>query len=131
MRAHQASFCVPGSQYSCFVSPIIRFAVPTYRHHCSGLSAALQRVNILPRHIRPDVEDALGGSRVVALVGPRQAGKSTLASQVARDVLRTTLVSLDDDSMGSFAQSDPTAFIASLPLPAALDEVQRAPGASS
>lgn len=85
-------------------------------------------MNILPRHIRPDVEDALGVSRVVALVGPRQAGKSTLASQVARDVLRTTLVSLDDDSMRSFAQADPAAFIASLPLPAALDEVQRAPG---
>jgi uncharacterized protein len=85
-------------------------------------------VDLLKRHVRPDVEDALGVSRVVALVGPRQAGKSTLASQIARDVLRTTLQTFDDDATRAFAQNDPAGFISSLSLPAAIDEVQRAPG---
>lgn len=83
---------------------------------------------LIPRNLRADVEDALRISRVVALVGPRQAGKSTLASQVAHDVLGTTLATFDDDATRTFAQNDPAGFIASLRLPAALDEVQRAPG---
>lgn len=85
-------------------------------------------MTLIPRNIRPDVEDALRVSRVVALVGPRQAGKSTLASQIARDVLGTALATFDDDATRTLAQSDPAGFIASLRLPAALDEVQRAPG---
>lgn len=85
-------------------------------------------MELVPRSIRPDVEDALRVSRVVALIGPRQAGKSTLASQIAHDVLGTSLTTLDDDATRAFAQDDPAGFIASLRLPAALDEVQRAPG---
>lgn len=85
-------------------------------------------MELRPRHIRADVEDALRTARAVAIVGPRQSGKSTLASIIARDVLETSLVTLDDDTARSFAQQDPAGFIASLPLPAVLDEVQRAPG---
>lgn len=84
-------------------------------------------MDLLPRHIRSDAEDALHHSRVVAIVGPRQAGKSTLATQLARDVMGVELSTLDDDATRAFAQADPVGFVASLPSPAAIDEVQRAP----
>jgi uncharacterized protein len=84
-------------------------------------------VELLPRHIRPEAEDALRHSRVVAIVGPRQAGKSTLATQLAREVMGVPLSTLDDDATRAFAQADPGGFVASLPSPAAIDEVQRAP----
>lgn len=65
--------------------------------------------------------------RVVAVLGPRQAGKSTLIAQIASR-RGMPLASLDDETNLRQAVSDPVGFIADLGQPVAIDEVQRAPG---
>ena len=80
---------------------------------------------VLPRGIQPSLEAALKDTPVVALLGPRQSGKSTLAR-----ALRPTraYVTLDDEVTRNTAIEDPAPFIASLPARVTIDEVQRAPG---
>ena len=80
------------------------------------------------RHIQDDVVDALGVSRAVAVVGPRQAGKSTLVDQIARTTLGAQVTTLDNDIARDQALDDPAGFVARLGTPAVIDEVQRAPG---
>ena len=71
------------------------------------------------------VREALGDTRIVALVGPRQSGKTTLARKIAADQgLRFT--TLDDEQFRQFANEDPIGFIRDLDR-AVIDEVQRAP----
>lgn len=65
--------------------------------------------------------------RVAAVLGPRQAGKSTLIAQIASR-RGMPLASLDDETNLRQAVSDPVGFIADLGQPVAIDEVQRAPG---
>ncbi|MGH3545259.1 MAG: AAA family ATPase [Mycobacteriales bacterium] len=65
-------------------------------------------------------------SPVVAITGPRTAGKSTLARSVISQ-LRGTFIDLDDPSVRNLARADPTAFVRNLPEPVVLDEFQRAP----
>ena len=61
---------------------------------------------------------------VVALTGPRQSGKTTLARQVfARKPYRT----LEDAETRNLALADPRAFLAQFPHGAVLDEIQHAP----
>jgi predicted AAA+ superfamily ATPase len=69
----------------------------------------------------------LATSPVVAITGPRTAGKSTLA----RELMATrggTLLDLDDPAVRRLAEDDPTAFVGDLAEPVVLDEFQRAPG---
>lgn len=82
---------------------------------------------IVERRVLPLVADALTYSRIVLLLGPRQAGKSTLVNELERrGAVRRTLT-LDDDLTRRAALTDPTGFAAGLPRPVAIDEVQRAP----
>jgi len=60
----------------------------------------------------------------VALTGPRQAGKTTLARNVFPD---KPYRSLEDPDQREFALSDPRGFLAQFPDGAILDEVQRTP----
>ena len=76
----------------------------------------------IPRALAPLVESALGEARVVALVGARQVGKSTLVRALGRPYF-----SLDDIGNRSFAQGDPAGFVRSLPVGAVIDEVQLVP----
>ncbi len=80
----------------------------------------------LARHAVSRIEFALDGMRVAAVLGPRQAGKSTLVAEIARR-RGMTLVSLDDEGARQQADLDPTGFIAALGRPAAIDEIQRSP----
>lgn len=80
--------------------------------------------NLYPRHIAPALRAALADTPVVCLLGPRQAGKTTLARSLASE---RAYVSLDDASLCATACSDPEGLVASLPNPVTLDEVQRAP----
>lgn len=64
--------------------------------------------------------------RIVYLIGPRQAGKSTLAKAVAKD-LGLGYFTLDDAALAASAQNDPQGLLASLPKPLVLDEFQMAP----
>jgi len=77
-----------------------------------------------PRFAGSRVQEALSDTRVVMVAGPRQAGKTTLARQVAGEDI--PFFTLDDATTRAGALSDPTAFIRGITR-AVIDEVQRAP----
>jgi len=81
---------------------------------------------MVERHAEASVRAALDDTRIVALVGPRQSGKTTLARKIAADEAMD-FITLDDDQYRQFANNDPTGFIRGLER-AAIDEIQRAPG---
>lgn len=78
------------------------------------------------RHIKAGLDAAFDDTPVVIVVGPRQAGKSTLASVVA-DERGARYVTLDDDGPREAANEDPTGFVESATLPLCVDEFQKAP----
>jgi len=73
------------------------------------------------------VVEAAEDSRVVLVVGPRQAGKTTLVRDLADGSLPRSYVTMDAASVRRAAAEDPVGFIAGLDLPVAIDEIQRAP----
>jgi predicted AAA+ superfamily ATPase len=79
------------------------------------------------RALTDTVVEAMGDARVVALLGPRQAGKSTLARRLAADSLGARYLTLDDRALREFAHADPTGFVAGLVRPTVIDEIQRVP----
>ena len=64
------------------------------------------------------------GFPVLAITGPRQSGKTTLARTLFAN---KPYISLEDLEERSFADSDPRGFLARFPQGAILDEVQRCP----
>lgn len=60
----------------------------------------------------------------VAITGPRQSGKTTLAKQVFPD---KQYASLENPDTRLMAQTDPRGFLAQFPKGAILDEIQQAP----
>lgn len=79
------------------------------------------------RNLRGRVQGALVHSRVVGVVGARQAGKSTLVRAVVAGVPGATYVSLDDRDVRTAAAADPHGFVAGRAGLLAVDEVQRVP----
>lgn len=77
-----------------------------------------------PRFVERRVEEALGDTPVVLIVGPRRAGKTTLARKMAEE--GRTYITLDDRTVLDAALSDPNGFIRGLDR-AIIDEIQRAP----
>ena len=77
-----------------------------------------------PRFSESLVRSALRDTRVVAISGPRQSGKTTLARRFTQQ--GRIYVTLDNQSTLAAAKSDPVAFIRGLDR-AIIDEVQRAP----
>jgi uncharacterized protein len=71
--------------------------------------------------------EAMESARVVALLGPRQAGKSTLARRLAAGPLPAAYLTLDDEPVRSLAAGDPAGFIAGLGRRTVIDEIQRVP----
>ena len=88
-------------------------------------------MEIIPRHLATRVEEALAASRIVNVVGPRQAGKTTLV----RDLLEhERYLTLDDRGVYAAFEQDPQGQIELLAeqqsgsgLPIVIDEVQRVP----
>lgn len=78
------------------------------------------------RHIKERLTELLKEFRIVHLTGPRQAGKSTLAREIAREN-GMSYYTLDDAALLFSAESDPQGLLASLPKPLVLDEFQLAP----
>ncbi len=76
------------------------------------------------REAAPSLRQLAGWYPVVALTGPRQAGKTTLARYVFPD---KPYASLEDADTRAFALTDPRRFLGQFPEGAILDEVQRAP----
>ncbi len=64
------------------------------------------------------------GYPILAITGPRQAGKTTLAQSAFPD---KRYVSLEDPDEREFADQDPRGFLARFPDGAILDEAQRCP----
>lgn len=80
-----------------------------------------------PRSIRPEILADLRLYPVVAVMGARQVGKSTLCQEIAAD-LGFTCRTLDDRDVRQAASQDPEGFLADLGTRGALiDEVQRVP----
>ena len=85
---------------------------------------AMNTTSLFPRWVEPRINEAMLDTPVVLVVGPRQAGKTTLVRQVASNGLR--YLTLDDELTLLAAREDPVGFISSLDR-AVIDEIQRAP----
>lgn len=79
---------------------------------------------MIKRHIEPEFLQLLGEYPIVTILGPRQAGKTTLARQLLPDYL---YVNLEHPETRAFAQDDPKAFLAQYPGKVIFDEIQRLP----
>lgn len=79
------------------------------------------------RPIKDQIIELLHDFRIVYLTGPRHAGKSTLAREIAKE-LGLEYYTLDDAALLASARSDPRGLLASLRKPLVLDEFQMAPG---
>lgn len=94
----------------------------------SGTSAEVQGSALLDRAIADTVVDAMSSARAVALLGARQAGKSTLARLLVEGRLGDAeFMTLDDDRILDRAIEDPIGFVAGLGRRVVIDEIQRAP----
>jgi uncharacterized protein len=82
---------------------------------------------VIERKAHSLVVEAARDSRVVLVVGPRQAGKTTLVRDLADGPLPRSYVTMDAASVRRAASEDPIGFVAGLDLPVAIDEIQRAP----
>jgi len=82
------------------------------------------QTSIFRRYIAKNVTEALEDTRVVLVVGPRQAGKTTLMRQFVSD--DRPYLTLDDPATLNRARTDPVEFVRSLNK-AVIDEIQRAP----
>jgi predicted AAA+ superfamily ATPase len=85
----------------------------------------------IQRHLAQPTREALKTSRIVNIVGPRQAGKSTL---VERQVPVAHYLTMDDDPLREAIIADPHTVLADYATrnkrsgrPIAIDEVQRVP----
>ncbi len=78
----------------------------------------------IKRELQARLEQDAKTFRIVTILGPRQAGKTTLAKMTFKD---HNYVSLEDPEMRALATSDPKTFLRRFNPPAILDEVQRVP----
>ena len=83
------------------------------------------QAGLLRRHAEAPVRVALSDTRIVALLGPRQSGKTTLVRKIAADS-GMGFITLDDAQSRRFANADPNGFMRGIDR-AVIDEVQRAP----
>lgn len=80
-----------------------------------------------PRNLQPIVGELLSEFRIVYLSGPRQAGKTTLARSVAKQ-LGMDYINLDDQTILESVLNDPRGFVRSLgDKKVVFDEFQYAP----
>lgn len=88
-------------------------------------------MKIIPRHLQERLERALQTSRIVNVVGPRQAGKTTLVRDLTD---HARYVTLDHPNVRAGFEADPRGQLELLgqertdsSLPVVIDEVQRVP----
>lgn len=76
------------------------------------------------RFAKGRIEEALADTRVVLISGPRQSGKTTLATDIAAEEI--PFFTLDDPTVLAAANDDPVGFLRGMDR-AVIDEIQRAP----
>ena len=79
---------------------------------------------MIPRQATTTLQSLAKGYPILAVTGPRQSGKTTLAQSTFPD---KPYVSLEDLDTRAFATEDPRGFLARYPTGAILDEAQRCP----
>ena len=79
---------------------------------------------MIPRHLQRELQTQLSEYPIVTIVGPRQAGKTTLVRSVLPDY---TYVNLENPEIRQFATEDPKAFLKQYPKRTIFDEIQRTP----
>ncbi|MBM4136521.1 MAG: ATP-binding protein [Nitrospira sp.] len=79
---------------------------------------------MIPRAAEKTLLKLAGGYPVVAITGPRQSGKTTIARATFK---RKPYVSLEDPDQCEFAERDPRGFLVRFPDGLLLDEAQRCP----
>jgi len=84
-------------------------------------------VPLIRRALEAEIRDIIAVNKAAVLLGPRQAGKSTLAGMLRDAGLFRSFVTLDESQVFTAAQDDPDGFVATLDRPAVIDEVQRVP----
>lgn len=78
----------------------------------------------IKRNISVKIKDALGKYPIVAIIGPRQSGKTTLCQLLKP---KFTYVNLEDISLRSFAKEDPKGFLETYKNGVIIDEIQYVP----
>lgn len=79
---------------------------------------------MIPRHAQNTLLELAAGYPILALTGPRQSGKTTLARACFGS---HPYVSLENPAQRQFAQEDPAGFLAKYAEGAIIDEAQRCP----
>src|SRR5881296_1427380 len=79
---------------------------------------------MIPRRISQTVRTFVREFKVVAILGPRQSGKTTLVQNLFDE---KPYVNLEEPDQRQHAEDDPRAFLARFPDGAVIDEAQRAP----
>lgn len=85
----------------------------------------VSRGEFVARHAQTPISTALADTSIVAIVGPRQSGKTTLARRFASE-MHLPFVTLDDHQSRQFAETDPIGFMRGYEA-AVIDEIQRVP----
>ncbi|MES9880694.1 MAG: ATP-binding protein [Sedimenticola sp.] len=80
--------------------------------------------SMIPRLLKTELLTQLDEYPIVTLLGPRQAGKTTLVREVLTDY---EYVSLETPDVRQFALEDPRGFLAQYPPKVIFDEIQRVP----
>ena len=84
-------------------------------------------MELIPRKIARDVLFSLQNSPVVFVNGPRQAGKSTLVQELAKNDFPAEYITFDNTTQMAAAASSPHTFLSTRPHSVIIDEVQMVP----
>jgi hypothetical protein len=79
---------------------------------------------MIARHLAAVVRSYASGFKIVAILGPRQSGKTTLARAL---FAKKPYVNLEEPDERQFAIDDPRGFLARFPKGAVIDEAQHCP----
>jgi len=79
---------------------------------------------MIPRRLADVVQTYASEFKIVAILGPRQAGKTTLARHLFKN---KPYVNLEEPDSRNFAEEDPRGFLNRFPEGAVIDEAQRCP----
>ena len=116
------AFCVSFSFFMLQIGFVLPNAI-IYSNDCSFEKKYMQNLSSIYRNITPRLAQAILRSPAVLIVGPRQSGKTTLIQSLKG----YHFVTLDDIRFLDSARTDPMSFIAQLPKPLIIDNIQKAP----